>query len=252
MDSSRTHADDWLVGPGGPERKEKPAKEPSPPARPSAEKATATEALAKRLDEDERTIADLRVRLDALESGRTVRKLTDELRLEIREWLTEELNRIAARIESGTPAAAPLPARERAVLEESDFLPYAERVEEQLREVEQRVERAGRVVRDISAGQTPARSTPREPTPDEPGREAEESSVDVEESSGDVIGRALDALNRISFEQLRDLGLSVTQSARLLARRDARGSLASFDDLSDLAGFSREVLDQLRKRLSPG
>jgi DNA uptake protein ComE-like DNA-binding protein len=88
-------------------------------------------------------------------------------------------------------------------------------------------------------------STPLEPSPDDPGREAEESS-------GDVISRALEALNRISFEQLRDLGLSVTQAARLLARRDARGSLSSFDDLSDLAGFSREVLDQLRRRLSPG
>jgi hypothetical protein len=262
MDSSRSQADDWLVGPAGPARKEKPASEPSRPAKPSAEGATATDALSTRLDEDERAIADLRVRLDALESGRTVRKLTDELRIEIREWLTEELNRIAARLESATPAAAPLPielsARERAVLEDSDFLPYAERLEEQLSEIEQRVDRAGRVVRDISPGQpTPEptphqspRSTPPEPSADDPGREAEESSVN--ERRSDPISRALDALNRISFEQLRDLGLSVTQSARLLARRDARGSLASFDDLSDLAGFSREVLDQLRKRLSRG
>jgi DNA uptake protein ComE-like DNA-binding protein len=36
----------------------------------------------------------------------------------------------------------------------------------------------------------------------------------------------------------------------LLARRDARGSFASLDELNDLVGFSREVLDQLRKRLS--
>jgi hypothetical protein len=259
MDSSRSQGDDWLVGHGAPADKDAPGegtpsvKEPSEPAKPPTEEAIAREALAKRLDEDERILADLRVRLNALESGRTVRKITDELRIEIREWLTEELNRIAVRLESDSPAPAPLSGRERQVLEDSDFLPYAERLEEHLGEIEERVDRAGRVVRDISPGQpTPEptpdqspRSTPPEPSADDPGREAEESS-------GDVISRALDALNRISFEQLRDLGLSVTQAARLLARRDARGSLASFDDLSDLAGFSREVLDLLRKRLSPG
>jgi hypothetical protein len=254
MDSSRTQGDDWLVGPGGPAREEKPAKEPSRPAKPSGEEANVTDALAKRLDEDERALADLRVRLDALESGRMVRKLTDELRIEIREWLTEELNRIAARLEiSDRPAPAPPPpdlsASERQVLEDEDFLPYAERVEEQLREVEARVERAGRVVRDISAGQTPIRPTPPAPTPDDPGREAEESSVD-ESASADVMSRAVEALNKLTFEQLREFGLSVTQSARLLARRDARGSFASLDELNDLVGFSREVRDQLRKRLS--
>jgi hypothetical protein len=262
MDSSRSQADDWLVGPAGPARKEKPASEPSRPAKPSAGEATATGALSTRLDEDERAIADLRVRVDALESGRTVRKLTDELRIEIREWLTEELNRIAARLESATPATAPLPrelsARERAVLEDSDFLPYAERLEEQLSEIEQRVDRAGRVVRDISPGQPPIRSTSTDdssasrPGPSAEGAGGVDHAEPEPEGRSDPISRALDALNRISFEQLRDLGLSVTQSARLLARRDARGSLASFDDLSDLAGFSREVLDQLRKRLSRG
>jgi hypothetical protein len=254
MDSSRSQADDWLVGPGRP-------KGEKPPAKPSAgaSEEAATDALAKRLDEDERALADLRVRLDALESGRTVRKLTDELRIEIREWLTEELNRIATRLEISEPAAAAaapavdLSARERQVLEDSDFLPYAERVEEQLREVEERVERAGQSVRDMSAGQPPTRSTRPGPSADAPGREAEEASVDdasADDASGHVVSRAVAALNKLTFEQLRDLGLSVTQSARLLARRDARGSLASFDDLSDLAGFSREVLDQLRKRLS--
>jgi DNA uptake protein ComE-like DNA-binding protein len=223
MDSSRSQSDDWLVK----------HKAPAGEAQPAGESRTGS--LSQRLDEDERALADLGVRLDALESG---------LRIEIREWLTEELNRIAARLEISEPEAialAPSPAaefsaREREVLDESDFLPYAERVEAQLREVEARVERAGRVVRDLSASEPPIRPTPPEPTPDDPGREAEESSVDV--------------INRISFEQLRDFGLSVTQAARLLARRDARGSFASLDDLNDLAGFSRDVLEQLRKRLS--
>jgi hypothetical protein len=240
MDSSRSQSDDWLVGHKGPAEEGEPA--------------LATDALSKRLDEDERALADLRMRLDALESGRMIRKLADELRIEIREWLTEELNRIAARLEISQPeaiAAAPSPpatelsAGERQVLEDSDFMDYAERVEGQLREVEERVERAGRVVRDISAGQTPIPPITPELTPDDPGRE----DAAEREPRSDPISRAVEALNKLTFEQLRELGLSVTQSARLLARRDARGSFASLDELNDLAGFSREVLQQLRKRL---
>jgi DNA uptake protein ComE-like DNA-binding protein len=192
-------------------------------------------------DETERALADLRERLDALESGRETRKLIDDLRIEMREWLAEELNRIATRLEAGEPGAAapePDPSTER-LLEDSAFTPYADQVEAQLREVEERVERAGKVVREISAGTAKASPAARDTVPDDPGPESQGSSL-------------VGGLNRISFEQLRDLGLSVTQAAGLLARRDTRGGFASLDDLDDLAGFSRELIERLKRRLSLG
>jgi hypothetical protein len=188
----------------------------------------ALDAISKRLDEHDRALSDLRV--------------------EIREWLAAEMNRLADRLEmSGTkPIAAPIPpaadesAPEYQSSENSDFLSYARQVEEQLRGVEERVERAGKSVQDLSAGEGPAAPGP--PKPDPAGAEA-----------GDPAGHSsLGILNAISFEQLRDLGLSVTEAARLLARRDAHGSFASLDELDDLVGFSRDVLDRLKRRLSVG
>ncbi len=236
MDSSRSQSDDWLVEP--PEGGAKPE-----PRRPDP-------AEGQRLAAIER-------RLDAIESSHGLDRVADELKIEIRGWITAELNAIADRLEAAPrPAAAPPPppsisAREREILGQTGFLPYADRVEQQLSEIEQRVERAGQIVRDLSStGDSPA---------SRPGSSAQGSGgvdqISPEPQSGqpsNPVSRAVAALNSLTFEQLREAGLSVTQSARLLARRDARGSFASFDDLNDLVGFSREVLDQLRKRLSLG
>ena len=56
----------------------------------------------------------------------------------------------------------------------------------------------------------------------------------------------------LDFEQLRELGLSVTQAARVLASRDARGRFRSLDEINDLWGFSRDLIDSLMRRLSIG
>jgi hypothetical protein len=58
-------------------------------------------------------------------------------------------------------------------------------------------------------------------------------------------GAALD-LNSASFEELRGVGLSVTQSARVIAYRDTRGGFGSLDDLAAVPGFSRETISSLR------
>ncbi|MBK5116969.1 MAG: helix-hairpin-helix domain-containing protein [Thermoleophilia bacterium] len=51
-----------------------------------------------------------------------------------------------------------------------------------------------------------------------------------------------------NFEQLRHLGLSVTQAKRLLRHRDERG-LSSVEDLVGVPGFTRSFLDELESRL---
>ena len=56
-------------------------------------------------------------------------------------------------------------------------------------------------------------------------------------------------LNEAKFEELRELGLSVTQSARLIAYRDVRGGYGSLDELDEIPGLSAEIRRELRGRL---
>ena len=56
-------------------------------------------------------------------------------------------------------------------------------------------------------------------------------------------------LNAAKFEELRELGLSVTQSARLIAYRDVRGGYDSLDELDEIPGLSAETRGDLRARL---
>ena len=93
--------------------------------------------------------------------------------------------------------------------------------------------------------------------------------VIVEEQSG-AAGRAPDAgvvspqappqpgpgqgsainLNTVTFEQLRQQNLSVTQATRLLAHRERLGRFGSVDELDQVPGFPQDVLEDLKSRSS--
>jgi hypothetical protein len=53
-----------------------------------------------------------------------------------------------------------------------------------------------------------------------------------------------------SFEQLRELGLSVTQSARVIAYRETRGGFDSLDEPDEIPGLPRETRVTLKGLLS--
>ncbi len=55
-------------------------------------------------------------------------------------------------------------------------------------------------------------------------------------------------LNTVTFEQLREQNLSVTQATRLLAHRERLGGFQSVDDLDQVAGFPPEVLQDIKSR----
>lgn len=57
-------------------------------------------------------------------------------------------------------------------------------------------------------------------------------------------------LNEASFEELRNLGLSVTQSARVIAYRDVRGGYQSLDELDEIPGLPKETRMDLRQKLT--
>jgi DNA uptake protein ComE-like DNA-binding protein len=54
-------------------------------------------------------------------------------------------------------------------------------------------------------------------------------------------------INSLSFEGLRELGLSVNQAARLISERDRRGGFGSLDELDALHGFPQQLLDALKR-----
>lgn len=56
-------------------------------------------------------------------------------------------------------------------------------------------------------------------------------------------------VNKVSFEQLRLLGLTVMQSARLIAARDRSGGFRSIDELDGVSGISGSTLAELKKKL---
>jgi competence protein ComEA len=55
-------------------------------------------------------------------------------------------------------------------------------------------------------------------------------------------------LNAVTFEQLREQNLSVTQATRLLAHRERLGGFQSVDDLDQVAGFPGDVLAEIKSR----
>ncbi|MGZ5325274.1 MAG: helix-hairpin-helix domain-containing protein [Solirubrobacterales bacterium] len=126
---------------------------------------------------------------------------------------------------------APVSAAEE---EMSDFPDLAREVEERVRAIEDRVASSNRAIQELAAPGAPPAV---EPDPD----------PDPDEGAGGMLD-----INRISFEQLRDLGLTVTQAARLLASRDARGRFRSLDELNELWGFSRDLIENLMRRLNVG
>jgi DNA uptake protein ComE-like DNA-binding protein len=70
----------------------------------------------------------------------------------------------------------------------------------------------------------------------------------IDEKVKPANGRGPLDLNTATFEQLRVAGFSLTQSARLIAYRDARDGFDSVEELAEVPGFSPDVLGDLRSQ----
>ncbi len=84
---------------------------------------------------------------------------------------------------------------------------------------------------------------PPQPPAAEPPAPTATPSFGAPAGGGDQIN-----LNTVTFEQLREQNLSVTQATRLLAHRERLGGFKSVDDLDQVAGFPVELLDDLKTR----
>jgi DNA uptake protein ComE-like DNA-binding protein len=56
-------------------------------------------------------------------------------------------------------------------------------------------------------------------------------------------------VNEATFEQLRQLGMSVTQATRVIAYRERQGGLDSIDDIDGVPGFDKPFLAEVKGRL---
>ncbi len=62
-------------------------------------------------------------------------------------------------------------------------------------------------------------------------------------------GGPLERLNSASFEQLRSMGLSVTQAARVIALRDGRRGFETVDEVDQVPGLSADAAADLKRSL---
>jgi competence ComEA-like helix-hairpin-helix protein len=91
-----------------------------------------------------------------------------------------------------------------------------------------------------------------------PGREAtdeerHEGAVPPEPERGRVEAVAPGDqinLNNATFEDLRELGFSVTQATRVITYRERQSGFKSIDDLADVPGMPGEFLTEVKGRLT--
>jgi competence ComEA-like helix-hairpin-helix protein len=57
-------------------------------------------------------------------------------------------------------------------------------------------------------------------------------------------------LNEATFEDLRELGFSVTQATRVITYRERQKGFGSIDQLADVPGMPEEFLTTVRDRLT--
>ena len=62
-------------------------------------------------------------------------------------------------------------------------------------------------------------------------------------------GRVLDA-NKATFEQLRGLGMTVTQATRVIAYRERANGFKTVDDMDTIPGFTKDKLEEMKKKLT--
>jgi competence ComEA-like helix-hairpin-helix protein len=90
-----------------------------------------------------------------------------------------------------------------------------------------------------------------------PGREADEGDPDgtpQDESEGREIEQVelgdRTSLNSATFEELRDLGFSVTQATRVITYRERQQGFKSVDDLASVPGMPPEFVSGVKDKLT--
>jgi succinoglycan biosynthesis transport protein ExoP len=100
---------------------------------------------------------------------------------------------------------------------------------------------------DASAPAERAEASPLGPDAD-PEVGSDRHSESATATEGAAVDEDLVDLNQASFEELRELGMSITQAKRVIAHRESE-NFESLGELDDLPGFSRAFLAELKLRV---
>jgi DNA uptake protein ComE-like DNA-binding protein len=198
------------------------------------QQAAAVERLAKKL-ETKLAAHDERTTKSEVKSGRaapaTTKKLLKaeaaavERRLEEREETTRR--QLADTVESLVETVNAEMAKVLERVDRSD--------EGQQRQLAEAIERLTRAEEALEAGAQPVPSTS--------GRKKAEA-VKLPKGKLDV--------NSLTFEQFRALGLTATQSSRMIAMRDRVGKFSDIDQINDVVGLPAKTRTMLKRRLKVG
>jgi DNA uptake protein ComE-like DNA-binding protein len=182
--------------------------------------------------EAERRIAEAERRREEAEARlQRVSAAADELRA-AEEQLARRREQVKALAGELQETEARLAEAQQQTVEVLDRIAAAER---RAREAEEHVRAAvSRVDAEEAAPEPGAAAAPVEPAPRLSGSSAD-SPINI---------------NEASYEQLRALRLSVTQTGRLLAYREREGGFKSIDELSAIPGFPRSQLEELKAKLT--
>lgn len=101
--------------------------------------------------------------------------------------------------------------------------------------------------------EAPAEETGQDAVTDEqPAVEAPKAATtatDAASTTASRRGRLLDA-NQVAFEELRELGLSITQATRVIAYRERQHGFDTLDDMDTIPGFPEDLLAELKQKLT--
>jgi DNA uptake protein ComE-like DNA-binding protein len=120
----------------------------------------------------------------------------------------------------------------------------------------------GATAREQEVGDGPSEppEAPDQEVADDPSEPPEEQEQEVGSHDGEpeaakatarrrARSSARVSLSSATFEDLRALGLSVTQATRLLKRREKQGGFGSIDDLDELPGFPSSLRAELKSKV---
>ena len=109
-------------------------------------------------------------------------------------------------------------------------------------------EKGGILGRTVGAilGVGPGREEEAEVEEEKPGEAEEpEEAAEPQVDAGDRTN-----LNNATFEQLRDIGFSVTQATRVITYRERQKGFKSLDDLADVPGMPGRFLREVKGKLT--
>jgi DNA uptake protein ComE-like DNA-binding protein len=186
---------------------------------PESRKATKTQVNEAPVDPPAATEGDPPDRSELAKAEMLLKRQAEELDA-LRRREAEVVERHENELAAVAKHAAELEHRAAAAEQRADI------AERRARAAEKRTQNAGQ-------GAEKRSEPPPSPAPPAPAREN---------------GQRLD-VNAVRFEDLRGLGLSVTQSARLIATRDVRMGFESLKELEEIPDLPNEVVETLKRRL---